>query len=545
VGDITIRAVLHESPHGLVLLGDQHHVERQVTVKLLPAGRENEQEIRRFLIEAATLSRLRHGNIVTLYGVDLFEDRYPYLVMEYIPGQPLDQVLAREGRLEPMYATGIILQIVHALEEAHQKQILHQNLNLQNVLLEHLAGSQQHHVKLINFGLSRWRPVEDRDPMRAFTLTPEEVLGKPYNAASELYVCGVLFYQLLTGAYPYESRNPEELWSEIEAGQPIPLEEMEPSLAAYPELRDVLRLFMCKKPSARFADARHARIALGQLLLQLKDRALGAPRAASNFLVINTVETVNVALGHPAEPSAQRPYRSPNPTIPFAPLPLPAPTQPVTKPTHLLPSAAKRAAKPLGNSDPSPSPYPPDSEDPSQHSWLDGSGPNPVRSLDLDIASLQWSIQDEEHVDRLVDQPYVVLAVVGHRAQLLPDWLRALTPAMINVSPDKALFLVCHAQGAQVQATLARAVEMATSHELQVGVAFGRRLDPQSRRPASNTVRMALRAALQAEPHNLVATHHAVEALHLHRQFHDVDPRARRYSSFMRFRGSRPKPSSP
>jgi serine/threonine protein kinase len=541
IGDVRVTHVLHESRQGVVLLGSQIGVERQAVVKLLSSEQRSSTHTQRLLAEAATLGQMRHANIVTLYDVGQYQGQ-PYLVMEYIPGEPLSAVLAREGVLAPDSALGIIQQVTHALEEAHSHGILHHNLRLKNVMIESLAGSQQELAKVMNFSASRWSDGPEEE--RAAYSTPEEVMGAAYTARGELYVCGVLLYELLTGQLPYVGESPAALWDEIVSERPLPLLETQPALAAYPELQPLIDQFLSKKESLRPPDARSARLHLGQCLVRVQTRrALLGYERSSSFPVINTVESMPAL---PQDLEAAPPYQPPPAKRALRAQRVSSEDLEFSADSGLLAPTTESALEPvspwsappmvqvLSQASPSSaaSVSPPSVEAPRRGPWEEA---NASARQEASLKGLRWQVREEATLQALLDKPSLTLSVLSLSTQLPAEVLRTLDPALVTLPPSRLFLMVCVVPEGLPE-WLEALQEVSSRHLLRVGVAFGRRLDQGSRQPPPNTLRMSLRAAECAQPGELIATRHAVSTLQLLPQFTEIGHEdAGRYSSFLRF----------
>jgi serine/threonine-protein kinase len=176
--------------------------EARAAVKVIRAGLDTEDVLRRFHGERRTLARLDHPNIARLLDGGAFEDGRPFLVMEFVDGQPLDlhcdaRVLATEGRLR------LFLVVCDAVQYAHQNLVVHRDLKPGNILVTPEGG-----VKLLDFGIARVL-AGDADESPELTLahqrpytpryaSPEQVRGERVTTASDVYALGVLLHELLT-----------------------------------------------------------------------------------------------------------------------------------------------------------------------------------------------------------------------------------------------------------------------------------------------------------------------------------------------------------
>ena len=195
---------------GVVHRARDERLGRDVALKVLPPGALSDEAAReRFRREALALSRLNHPHLATIYDLDRQED-VDFLVMEYIPGRTVAQMIAA-GRLPESEAASIACQIVEALEEAHEQGIVHGDLKSENVLV-----TPKGWVKVLDFGLATLRgPVAQSVETAAFTgenlvsgtlpyMAPEQLLRGQTDARTDLYSLGVVLYEMTAGKLPFE-----------------------------------------------------------------------------------------------------------------------------------------------------------------------------------------------------------------------------------------------------------------------------------------------------------------------------------------------------
>lgn len=188
---------------------------QQVAIKALQPGLAHGEILRRFLVERQTLAGLEHPNIVHLLDGGSTEDGRPYLVMDYVEGQPIDEYVRNQGlpveeRLE------LFRMVCAAVHYAHQNLVVHRDLKPSNILV-----TSEGTPKLLDFGIAKIlspdpektsaMTVAESRPMTPQYASPEQILGQPVTTASDIYALGVLLYKLLTGYLPYKIVTESEL----------------------------------------------------------------------------------------------------------------------------------------------------------------------------------------------------------------------------------------------------------------------------------------------------------------------------------------------
>ncbi len=248
---------------GTVYRAHQITLGRDVAVKILhPELASNPDAVRRFHREARVATKLEHPNLVQvlLFG-EMPNGEGLYLVMEYLEGRSLTQVLRNEGALPVSRALHVALQICDAVGAAHTQGVVHRDVKPENVMLVRRHGDPDF-VKVLDFGIARvlW------DEQTALTqsgvifgtaryISPEGASGEPTDARSDVYSIGVLAYQLLTGVTPFEAPSPVAMLMKHVNETPPPLRTMGEGRRVPQPVADVVMRALAKQPDRRYADA--------------------------------------------------------------------------------------------------------------------------------------------------------------------------------------------------------------------------------------------------------------------------------------------------
>lgn len=215
LGHFLIQKVLGVGSFGTVFLAYDQKLARNVAIKVLRKGDQDENAANAILNEARAAAGLIHPNVCTIFSVDESEG-FPMIVMEYIEGPSLREVL-KQGALQPVRALRIFRQILSAIGDAHAAGIIHGDLKPENILLK-----EDDTVKLADFGLARPLPSANdaKDTPTVLLsprgvgiqgtpayLSPEQAQGSPSTPQSDLFACGLILLEMLTGKKAVEGTN--------------------------------------------------------------------------------------------------------------------------------------------------------------------------------------------------------------------------------------------------------------------------------------------------------------------------------------------------
>jgi hypothetical protein len=282
---------------GVLYLALEPGLERRVALKLIaPEAAADEVFARRFAEESRIAASIEHPNVVPIYAAGE-EDGVPFIAMRYVAGADLAKRLAREGRLEPSAAVGLIAQLGNGLDAIHAAGLVHRDVKPANVLLS--GGEGAEHAYITDFGVARNVSTESgltqtgRFVGTLDYVAPEQISGGGVDARADVYALGCLLFKLLTGEVPFPKEgDAARLFAHLNDPPPAPsLYVPEISMA----LDDVVIRAMSKAPEDRYPSAgdlgRAAQAALRGERTTAPERTVATGAAATR-----TAETISPPL---------------------------------------------------------------------------------------------------------------------------------------------------------------------------------------------------------------------------------------------------------
>src|SRR6185503_18043125 len=262
VGNYKIIDKIGEGGMGAVFKGVDLMLEREVAIKMLrPELAQQPSVVERFRTEAVTLAKLNHSNVATLHsffrqGEDFF------MVMEFVRGQTLDDVIRTYGAMQCERAIELFSQALEGIEHAHKMGIVHRDIKPANMMLTE-TGS----IKVMDFGIARVLGTNRLTKTGHLIgtveyMSPEQVRGEETDARSDIYSLGILLYEMLTGRVPFNSNSEYELMRcQIEVA-PAPPRSHAPHIPLAVE--QAIMRSLAKKREARYQSAGEFRAMLSQ-----------------------------------------------------------------------------------------------------------------------------------------------------------------------------------------------------------------------------------------------------------------------------------------
>jgi serine/threonine protein kinase len=242
-GKYRIEKTLGQGGMGVVLAAHHELLDQRVAIKLLqPEIAGNPEAVSRFLNEARSASRIRNEHVARVVDVGRLDGGQPYMVMEYLEGLDLEQVLAQRGPLPAAEVVDWLMQALEAVAQAHALGIIHRDLKPPNLFLARCQdGTSQ--VKVLDFGISKAMTAPGE--ARGSVTTTKALLGSPaymspeqlrdsknVDVRTDIWALGVVAYELLTGSLPFDADNVVALFAAIQETTPRPLRELRPELPA-------------------------------------------------------------------------------------------------------------------------------------------------------------------------------------------------------------------------------------------------------------------------------------------------------------------------
>jgi len=271
LGHYEVLQVLGRGGFGIVFRAFDEMLQRVVALKVMaPQLAVTSPARKRFLREARSSAQVRHENVVQVYEVA--EQPLPYLAMEFIPGETLQQRLDRVGPLDVPEVLRIGRQIAEGLAAAHATDLIHRDIKPGNVLLE--GGHQK--VKITDFGLAR--AADDASISQSgiiagtpMYMAPEQALGQTLDQRADLFSLGSVLYQMIAGRPPFRANSAVAVLKRVAEDQPRAIREIIPETPQW--LCDIITKLHAKDPDDRYRSAREVADVLADCEAQLKANA--------------------------------------------------------------------------------------------------------------------------------------------------------------------------------------------------------------------------------------------------------------------------------
>jgi serine/threonine-protein kinase len=255
IGEYQVESVIAEGGMGVIYAGIHPLIRKRVAIKVLNKRfAQDPKAVARFVLEARSVNEIGHHNIVDIFSIGELDDQRNYLIMEYLDGLAMHEILLKVKRMRPEEVVPIYEQLCDALKLAHAKEFVHRDLKPDNVIV--LRRPPFPFIKILDFGLAKLRGSVTSTNTEVGTvlgtpeyMAPEQCRGDVVDARTDIYALGVMLYELITGCRPFTDKSPFRVLAMQQREMPKP-----PSRHVdLPEaLEWVILRAMAKHPNQRF-----------------------------------------------------------------------------------------------------------------------------------------------------------------------------------------------------------------------------------------------------------------------------------------------------
>ncbi len=301
-GRYEVVGVLGRGAMGVVYKARDPQIDRLVGLKTVALrGQEpaEEEEFRkRFMNEAQAAGRLHHPGIVAIFDVGEDEEQHdPYIVMEYVPGEALNRMVAREKKLPLAKALQLAEEVANALDYAHAQGVTHRDIKPGNILI-----TEDGHAKIADFGIAKLNLAHFTIPGKVLGtpayMAPEQLSGEGADGRSDLFSLGVILYAMVVGHSPFQGDSSTTVCFKVANREPVPVSALDLSLPR--ELDAVISRAMAKNPKQRYQRGAEFADDLRQLQTLCKPGASTATLQARMAATGTHTAVQSAALGRPA-----------------------------------------------------------------------------------------------------------------------------------------------------------------------------------------------------------------------------------------------------
>ncbi|MGE0548029.1 MAG: serine/threonine protein kinase [Kofleriaceae bacterium] len=252
---------LGEGGMGEVYAAEHQHIEKRYAIKLLrPEIVSNKDAVKRFYQEARSSSSIGHRNIIAIDDFGELPDGRLYMCMELLEGAPLNELITQPQTLDRLL--NILIQTGHGLAAAHAKNIVHRDMKPENIFVT-VGPNREDIPKLLDFGIAKVSGNDGQNNLTRtgtifgtpFYMAPEQALGNPVDARTDIYAMGVIMYEVFAGSLPFQGESFMGILTQHITTEPEPVAQRAAKAGRQlpPALADIVTRCMQKNPAHRFA----------------------------------------------------------------------------------------------------------------------------------------------------------------------------------------------------------------------------------------------------------------------------------------------------
>ncbi len=288
---------------GAVYKAEDPLIKRTVAIKTIrldvpPNSPHYQTFLQRFFKEARISGQLSHPNIVTLYDIGETENRIPFLAMEYVDGETVDEMLTRGDRLRPEQVVGLVSQMASAIDYAHSKGVIHRDIKPSNIII--FNGET---VKVTDFGIAKMMDAEGTQTASLLGtpsyMSPEQAMGEELDGRTDIFSLGVVAFEMLSGTQPFPGNNVTSVLYKLVHTDPVRLDNLEVLGLLPDKWHEVFSKVLAKNPAERYGT--------GASFVAELELCLGSwfGSLEGETIIMSAADKARVAAGSDAQPIAE------------------------------------------------------------------------------------------------------------------------------------------------------------------------------------------------------------------------------------------------
>jgi hypothetical protein len=304
-GRYRVEGILGRGGMGVVYRARHEVMDKLVAIKILLPTQDGDV-VERFVNEARAATAIGNAHIVGTVDFGELPDGSTYFVMEYLEGQTLDRRIKTDGFIAVPRALHLARQIAEGMSAAHRAGIVHRDLKPENIFLTRRDDDPEDFVKLLDFGIAKIQSVQNRITRAGAIfgtphyMSPEQAAGAEVDPRTDVYSLGVMLYEMVSGAVPFDAENPLGLLTQHLYAEPVPLGRLEAPRQPVPSAVDAIVLkCLAKKPEERYGS-------MDELGEDLARAERGEPPGALAFLLARAERDQDRGLARAARQSLRR-----------------------------------------------------------------------------------------------------------------------------------------------------------------------------------------------------------------------------------------------